>query len=134
MKTIRNILLASSLSVIFAGCAGDRYHRSTGVYIDDKATAAKVKTDFYADPCVKGTQVKVKVYQGKVQLSGFVDSQLQKDRAGEIARRINGVQWVKNDLIVKSALPSGYVINGPVSVTSEAAGANVQVQGGATRH
>jgi hypothetical protein len=134
MKTIRNILLASALSVVFVGCAGDRYHRSTGVYIDDTATATKVKADLFADPCVKGHEVKVEVYQGKVQLAGFVDTQLQKDRAAEIARRINGVQWVKNDLVVKTALPSGYVINGPATVTAEPAGANVQVQGSATKH
>lgn len=111
MKTIRNILLASVLTALFAGCAGDRYHRSTGVYIDDKAINAKVKTDLFADPCVKGSEVKVEVFAGKVQLAGFVDTQQQKDRAGEIARRIGGVQWVKNDLIVKTALPSGYVIS-----------------------
>jgi hypothetical protein len=105
MKTIKNILLASALTLVFAGCAGNRYHRSTGVYIDDKATTAKVKTDLFADPCVKGSEVKVEVYGGKVQLSGFCDTQIQKDRAAEIARRIGGVQWVKNDLIVKSAMP-----------------------------
>lgn len=93
---------------MFVGCAGDRYHRSTGVYIDDKATTAKVKTDLLADPVVKGTEVKVEVFGGKVQLAGFCDTQQQKERAGEIARRINGVQWVKNDLIVKSQMPQNY--------------------------
>jgi hyperosmotically inducible periplasmic protein len=105
MKTIKNILVTSALALLFAGCAGDRYHRSTGAYFDDKATTAKVKADLFSDPVVRGSEVKVKTYQGKVQLSGFVDTQQQKDRAAEIARRINGVQWVKNDLIVKTELP-----------------------------
>lgn len=105
MKTIKNIVLAAALSVVFVGCAGDRYHRSTGAYIDDKATTAKVKADMFSDPCVRGSEVKVKTYHSKVQLSGFVDTQMQKDRAGEVARRVNGVQWVKNDLIVKTQLP-----------------------------
>jgi hypothetical protein len=107
MKTIKHIVLASALSMMFVGCAGDRYHRSTGAYIDDKSTTAKVKADLLSDPIVKGSQVKVQTYGGKVQLAGFVDSQQQKNRAGEIARRVNGVQWVKNDLIVKAQAPMG---------------------------
>jgi len=108
MKTIKNIVLASALSLVFVGCAGDRYHRSTGAYFDDKATTAKVKADLFSDPVVKGSEVKVKTFEGKVQLSGFVDTQQQKDRAAEITRHINGVQWVKNDLIVKAQLPQTY--------------------------
>lgn len=108
MKTITNIVLASALSAMFVGCAGDRYHRSTGMYIDDKALTAKVKTDLFADPEVKGSEVKIETWGGKVQLAGFVDTQHQKDRAGEIARRVNGVQWVKNDLVVKSQMPQSY--------------------------
>lgn len=133
MKTIRNIVLASALSAMFVGCAGDRYHRSTGSYIDDKSTAAKVKTDLYADPMVKGTQVRVQVYAGKVQLAGFVDTQQQKDRAADIARRIQGVQWVKNDLIVKTQLPQGsWNRNAPIqggAYIQEPAGSGAQVQG-----
>jgi len=119
MKTIKNILLTSAIAIAFVGCAGDRYHRSTGAYLDDKATTTKVKADLFSDPVVRGSEVKVKTYQGKVQLSGFVDNQQQKDRAGEIARRINGVQWVKNDLIVKTQLPQN-----PGAPTSPAPGAS----------
>jgi hyperosmotically inducible periplasmic protein len=127
MKTIKNIVLAAALSAIFVGCAGDRYHRSTGVYIDDKATTAKVKTDLLADPVVKGSEVKVEVYGGKVQLAGFVDTQQQKDRAADIARRVNGVQWVKNDLIVKNQAPQNYPPNTSYrSSINEPAGANMQ--------
>jgi len=131
MKTIKNIVLTSALLLVFAGCAGDRYHRSTGVYFDDKATSAKIKADLYSDPMVSGTDVRVRVYQGKVQLAGFVDCQQEKDRAGEVARRINGVQWVKNDLIVKSQMPGCPPSTVPVvrtykSSVNEPAGANAQ--------
>jgi len=109
MKTIKNIVLsaglASAIALVFAGCPGDRYHRSTGAYVDDKSTTAKVKADLITDQLVRGSQVKVQTYQGRVQLSGFVDTAQQKQRAGEIARRVNGVQWVKNDLLVKTQIP-----------------------------
>ena len=111
-NTIRNLAsalcVAGSMALLagaISGCAGSAYHRSTGTYMDDKTISAKVKTELYADPQVKGTQVGITTYQGKVLLSGFVDSEAQKDRAAEITRRVKGVQWVKNDLVVKNTAP-----------------------------
>ena len=43
----------------------------------------------------------METYKGVVQLSGFVDTQMAVDRAGEIARAVEGVSSVKNDLNVK---------------------------------
>ena len=93
--------MALSLATFTTGCAGDRYHKSTGEVIDDAAVTSKVKTALLGDPDVKGLAVKVKTYRGEVQLSGFVDTQAQKDRAAEVARGVKGAQWVKNDIIVK---------------------------------
>jgi osmotically-inducible protein OsmY len=93
--------LGMTVAVVTTGCAGDRYHRSTGKYIDDKTITAKVKADLLGDPDVKGTAVKVDTYNGRVQLSGFVDTIAQKNRAAEIARNVEGVQWVQNNIAVK---------------------------------
>lgn len=93
--------LTLSLAVFTTGCAGDRYNKSTGEVIDDAAVTSKVKAELLRDPDVKGLAVKVKTYKGEVQLSGFVDTQAQKQRAGEIARGVKGAQWVKNDIVVK---------------------------------
>ena len=95
------VCLGLGVAVLSTGCAGDRYSRSTGTYIDDKAVEAKVKSDLLADETVKGLAVNVEVNNGRVQLSGFVDSLAQKNRAAEIARNVRGVQYVKNDLVVK---------------------------------
>lgn len=95
------VCLGIGVAVFNTGCSGDRYNRSTGTYIDDKTITAKVKADLLGDPDVKGLAVKVETFNGKVQLSGFVDSMAQKNRAGELARNVEGVQWVKNDLVVK---------------------------------
>ncbi len=92
---------AVSLVSLSTGCAGDRYSRSTGEAIDDASITAKVKSELLSDPDVKGMQVKVDTFRGKVQLTGFVDNAQQKSRAEEIAVNTKGVQWVKNDLIVK---------------------------------
>ena len=105
MKTkIASLLLLASLVTLpltfTTGCAVTQGRETTGRYMNDKAINAKVKSKLYADPVVKGTQVNVNTFKGIVQLSGFVDSQEQKDRAGEIAQQVSGVQGVRNDLVV----------------------------------
>lgn len=93
--------LGLSIATFTSGCAGDRYNRSTGEYVDDKAVEGKVKSELLADPDVKGLAINVEVHNGRVQLSGFVNSLSQKNRAAELARNVPGVQYVKNDLVVK---------------------------------
>jgi hyperosmotically inducible protein len=100
------LALLLSLAVMTTGCAGDQYHRSTGTYIDDTAVSAKIKTDLIADANVKAAEVQVRTYEGQVQLSGFVDTLDQKTRAAEIARRVDGVKYVRNDLVIKIGAPS----------------------------
>jgi osmotically-inducible protein OsmY len=53
------------------------------------------------DDFLKSFQISVETYKGTVQLSGFVNTQETKDKAGQIAGSVKGVQSVKNDLIVK---------------------------------
>lgn len=43
----------------------------------------------------------METYKGMVQLSGFVSSKAQIQKAGEIARSVEGVKSVNNNLIVK---------------------------------
>jgi osmotically-inducible protein OsmY len=83
------------------GCAGSRTQSSTGEYIDDSAITTKVKTALLADDDVSGLQVSVETFKGVVQLSGFVDTLAQAQKAEQIVRTVNGVQGVKNDIAVK---------------------------------
>jgi hyperosmotically inducible periplasmic protein len=94
---------ATALTVGVTGCAGNRYERSTGEYIDDKAITARVKADLVADKEVSALDVKVQTFRGVVQLSGFVNTSRQKERAEEVARAAKGVKEVKNTIIVKTS-------------------------------
>ena len=85
-----------------SGCAGTSTRQSTGEHVDDSAITAKVKTELIRDPVVKARQVEVETFKGIVQLSGFVDTDEQRSRAGEIARTITGVTEVKNSITVKT--------------------------------
>ena len=84
-----------------SGCAGDRYHQSTGEHIDDKATSMRVKSALGDDTQYKYPMVQVKTFKGTAQLSGFVNTGEQKSRAGDIAKRVEGVRTVENNITVK---------------------------------
>jgi osmotically-inducible protein OsmY len=85
----------------FVACASTSKKESTGQYVDNSVITTKVKSLLAADDFLKSFQIGVETYKGTVQLSGFVNSQKAVDRAGEIARSVQGVKSVTNDLIVK---------------------------------
>ncbi len=89
-------LLALALAV--TGCAGNR---TVGERIDDAAITARVKAGLAADPTAKAYQVNVDTVQGVVQLNGFVDSDENRQAAARIARSIEGVTRVDNNLEVR---------------------------------
>lgn len=93
----------TGLLTINTGCASSGTRQSTGAYIDDAAITAKVKTALIRDEIVKAMQVEVETYEGTVQLSGFVDTQQQMERAEQVARSVAGVDAVRNNLVVKQA-------------------------------
>lgn len=72
-----------------------------GKYVDDAWITAKVKALLVKDDGVKGLEVKVETYKGNVQLSGWVSDPTQIAQAERLARSVEGVKSVKNDLQIK---------------------------------
>jgi hyperosmotically inducible protein len=70
-------------------------------YAGDTATTSEVKAKLLADDIVPSRHVKVETTDGVVQLSGTVESKAQSDRAESIAKAVDGVKSVKNDLKTK---------------------------------
>ena len=102
--TIRNSLLAVGLAatlIITAGCAVTRGQQTAGAYIDDTAITASVKTRMLDDSRVAGTSITVETLNGTVMLSGFAKSQAEKAAAESIARKVDGVKAVKNEISVR---------------------------------
>ncbi len=79
----------------------DGKEQSAKGYAGDTATTSEIKAKLLADDIVSSRKVKVETTDGVVQLSGTVDSKAQSDRAESIAKAIDGVKSVKNDLKVK---------------------------------
>ena len=98
---IINGLVLLMLIATFAACASTRTRESAGAYVDDSVITTKVKALLAADDLLKSFQISVETYQGTVQMSGFVNSQMAVDKAVQIARGVEGVKSVRNDLIVK---------------------------------
>jgi osmotically-inducible protein OsmY len=84
--------------------------KSTGEYTEDRAIPSNmrdetitsmVKAAMFAEPDLKSSKVKVITNNGEVQLTGIVNSQATKDKAVEIARNVEGVKSVKDDMQLK---------------------------------
>jgi osmotically-inducible protein OsmY len=89
------------LIATFVACASTSKHEGTGEYVDNSVITSKIKSQLAADDFLKSFEISVETYKGIVQLSGFVDSQSAVDKAGQIARGVEGVKSVKNNLKVK---------------------------------
>lgn len=97
---LATLLVATPLA--FFGCASQT-KQSTGEYMDDSAITAKVKAKLFEDPATSGFQINVTTFKGVVQLSGFVNDDEAKARAGELAKTVEDVREVENNVIVKPA-------------------------------
>ena len=83
------------------GCAADRYYQSTDQRVEDSRTAERVREALAAAPQYKFDGVQVAASNGVVQLSGFVNTSAQRNRAGEVASKVVGVKTVENNLTIK---------------------------------
>jgi osmotically-inducible protein OsmY len=96
------VLIALLLVLALVGCE-TMTGRSTGRYIDDKTISAQVKTRLITDKASNLTRIGVSTVNGIVYLDGIVDSVNDKIMAEEIARHVNGVTSVVNQLQVSSS-------------------------------
>ena len=102
LKLIPVMIIAALVAAPMVGITADQTAmQKTGAYMDDSAITAKVKEKIMADSGLKSFNINVETYNGKVQLSGFVDNQKTVDRAGDAAKAVTGVKDVVNSLQLK---------------------------------
>lgn len=92
--------LALTLMTV-AGCASTHKEAGTGEYFDDTVLTSKVKAAILNEPTLSSAEINVETFKGVVQLSGFVNSRADISKAVEVARGVNGVKSVKNDMRLK---------------------------------
>jgi osmotically-inducible protein OsmY len=105
LKQASSLILAACIAVAAVGCSStqgrggaEQAGATAGRVIDDSVITGKVKSALIADPTTKAHQISVETFEGKVQLSGFVENAEARRRAAEIARNVEGVKDVKNAL------------------------------------
>jgi len=97
LKTISALLVTVGF-ISALGCASTSKQEGTGEYVDDAVITTKVKAAILNDPSLKVLEINVETFKGVVQLSGFVNSSADERRAIDLARQVEGVVSVKDDM------------------------------------
>lgn len=79
----------------------DRATTTAAAAIDDATITTKVKAAVLAEPGLKSLQIDVDTKNAVVTLNGTVGSGELKDRAMQVAQKVDGVRSVVDKLIVK---------------------------------
>ena len=98
METVQAVEGVGSIQnkVILKGASA-----TAGNKVDDGVITARVKAALLADPSVHSLDIRVVTRIDQVQLSGFVESQAQIDRAMALTQAISGVKHVANEMAIK---------------------------------
>ena len=98
------VRLAGALAIVgvLSACSVTSGQESGGQYVDDATITTKVKASLASDVgLAPAGQIHVTTSKQVVQLSGFVNSDAHKAEAESVARGVEGVKDVKNDIIIQ---------------------------------
>ncbi len=101
---LKTTLAAAMMAVALlttAGCAVSRGQETVGAYVDDAGITTLVKSRMAESKLVSATAISVETMNGTVMLSGFAKSQTEKTAAENIARGVNNVKSVRNEIAVR---------------------------------
>lgn len=108
---VTSLLPVASAALVIVGCDNTRkdavgrpgveVERTTGQKVDDKEVASRAKSALDDNVAYKFPDVKVNVYNGTVQLSGFVATREQKAKAEDIVKAVTSGVRVENKITVK---------------------------------
>jgi osmotically-inducible protein OsmY len=101
---VRTALAAAVAAVALltaTGCAVTRGQETVGAYVDDAGITAGVKSRFVENKNVDAASIHVETLNGTVMLSGFSKNATEKATAEKLAREVNGVKAVRNEIAVR---------------------------------
>ena len=101
MSIARNFIHLMSIVLLCFGCAVSQSEQSQNNDIEDSIITEKIKASLLEEVDLKGSDISVETFHGRVYLRGAVESLHQMDKAAEIVRNVKGVRAVVNDLRVK---------------------------------
>ena len=129
--TLRAVVVVAATALAVGACSRSERQEvrteakqatnTAAAVVDNAALTTKVKAALLADDQVKGTQINVDSNSGVVKLTGTVDTPAQVTRAVEVAKGVQGVQRVENNLTSSPSAAPGMVPGTQPPGTSPAA-------------
>jgi len=103
MKTSRMLAVAVAAMGLLGSLASqaDDSKRTVGEYADDKVLHTKVWAALTEDKTADASEINLEIYKSVVQLNGFVDNEKEKAHAESVAKAVEGVKGVENNLAIK---------------------------------
>ena len=102
MSIRTTLVTAAAVSLLaLSGCAVTRHQETVGAYVDDTTITTQIKSRFASNKEVDATSIRVETLNGTVMLSGFAKDATEKTTAESIARTVNGVKSVKNEIAIR---------------------------------
>jgi len=101
---IRTTLVAAMMAAALlttAGCAVSRGQETVGAYVDDAGITTLIKARMAESKLVSASSISVETLNGTVMLSGFAKSSTEKSAAENIARGVNNVKSVRNEIVIR---------------------------------
>lgn len=105
----RKFLIATALgtSVLFGSAAyatqADAPKQSMGDYASDAVITTKVKAAYVADDILSALDIAVETNEGVVTLTGTVGTEAETEQAARVARDVEGVKQVQNNIKIDPA-------------------------------
>jgi osmotically-inducible protein OsmY len=101
LKTTLAAAMMAVALITVGGCAVSRGQETVGAYVDDAGITTLVKSRMAESKLVSATAISVETMNGTVMLSGFAKSQTERTAAENIARGVNNVKSVRNEIAVR---------------------------------
>ena len=101
MATVKFSALTMTAFLALAACAPMEGRETAGQYVDDASISTSIRANLVKDQALKAFDIHVETMHGTVQLSGFVATPAQKIQAEAIARDVEGVRGVQDNIIVR---------------------------------
>ena len=100
-SSILALTLAAVGVLATTGCAVTRGQESVGAYVDDTAITTAIKARFIENKLVDAASISVETLKGTVMLSGFAKNTNEKTTAEALARKVEGVRMVRNEIVIR---------------------------------
>ena len=101
MKLALAAVMTAAALLTATGCAVSRGQETVGAYVDDAGITTLVKSRMAESKVVSASSISVETLNGVVLLSGFAKNELEKAEAGRIAKGVNNVKSVRNEIVVR---------------------------------